>query len=403
MEFTFVKNNLFTFVKDLKFMDYYSLHASFKENKITGRYITNNHIEPILEQLPSSFNLSIIGKSVKEKPIYSVKIGTGKTKIFMWSQMHGNEATTTKALFDLFNFLKQDSDEANKVKNEFTLLIIPILNPDGAEAYTRVNANQVDLNRDSVDLSQPESVLLRKTFEEFKPDYCYNLHDQRTIFAAGDTNNPATVSFLAPSYNQEKDYNKTRMIAVNIIANMNEVLQKYIPNQVGRFDDSFNINCIGDMFQSLGVPTILFEAGHYQGDYEREETRKFIFISILSSLLNIKNIDILDNKFNDYLKIPQNKVNFYDIIYKKVKINNGSLKIITNFAAHYKEVLVGENVVFEANIAEVGDDINKFGHLEYDCEGLEYSDNFNNIPEIDRKADFYLNKNKKFVNGLNKM
>ena len=119
--------------------------------------------------------------------------------------------------------------------------------------------------------------------------------------------------------------------------------------------------------------------------------------------LNIKNIDILDNKFNDYLKIPQNKVNFYDIIYKKVKINNGSLKIITNFAAHYKEVLVGENVVFEANIAEVGDDITKFGHLEYDCEGLEYSDNFNNIPEIDRKADFYLNKNKKFVNGLNKM
>lgn len=403
MEFTFLKNNLFTFVKDLKFMDYYSLHASFKENKIIGRYVTNNHIEPILKQLPSSFNLSIIGKSVKGKPIYSVKIGTGKTKIFMWSQMHGNEATTTKALFDLFNFLKQESEEAKEIKNEFTLLIIPILNPDGAEAYTRVNANEIDLNRDSVDLSQPESILLRKAFEEFKPNYCYNLHDQRTIFAAGDTNFPATVSFLAPSYNKEKDYNKSRMIAVNIIANMNEVLQKYIPNQVGRFDDSFNINCIGDMFQSLGVPTILFEAGHFQNDYEREETRKFIFISILSSLLNVKNIDILDNKLNDYLKIPQNKVNFYDIIYKKVKINNGFLKIITNFAAHYKEVLVGENVVFEANIAEVGDDINKFGHLEYDCEGLEYSDNFNNIPEIDRKADFYLNKNKKFVNGLNKM
>ena len=198
----------------------------------------------------------------------------------MWSQMHGNESTTTKALFDLFLFLNGDSNEANQIRKDFTLLIIPILNPDGAEAYTRVNANEIDLNRDSVDLSQPESKLLRKTFEEFEPDFCYNLHDQRTIFAAGDKNYPATISFLAPSYNNEKEYNKNRLKAVNVIAEMNEELQKYIPNQVGRFDDSFNINCIGDMFQSLGVPTILFEAGHYQDDYEREETRKFIFISI---------------------------------------------------------------------------------------------------------------------------
>ena len=42
-----------------------------------------------------------------------------------------------------------------------TLYIIPILNPDGAKAYTRLNANEVDLNRDAQDLSQPESKVLR--------------------------------------------------------------------------------------------------------------------------------------------------------------------------------------------------------------------------------------------------
>ena len=46
--------------------------------------------------------------------------------------------------------------------------------------------------------------------------------------------------------------------------------------QVGRFDDAFNINCVGDYFQTQGTSTILFEAGHYQNDYSREKSRKFI-------------------------------------------------------------------------------------------------------------------------------
>ena len=57
-----------------------------------------------------------------------------------------------------------------------------MLNPDGATLYTRANANAVDLNRDSQDLTQPARRVLRATFERFKPDYCFNLHDQRTIF-----------------------------------------------------------------------------------------------------------------------------------------------------------------------------------------------------------------------------
>ena len=186
-------------------MDLIQLFSEIKQQQLFGRYVTNKHIEPILETLSNVFEVSTIGNSVNKKPIYAVKIGTGSKKIFMWSQMHGNESTTTKALFDLFNFLKQDSEEANKIKKEFTLLCIPILNPDGAEVYTRVNATEIDLNRDSVNLSQPESQLLREMFDDFNPNYCFNLHDQRTIFAAGNTKNPATVSFLAPAYNEARE------------------------------------------------------------------------------------------------------------------------------------------------------------------------------------------------------
>ena len=59
--------------------------------------------------------------------------------------------------------------------------------------------------------------------------------------------------------------------------------------------------------------------------------------------------------------------------------------------------------MFEAFFTEVGEEIANFGHQEYDGEGGVYSDNSNNIPIINQKADFYLNKNIKFVNGLRKM
>lgn len=384
-------------------MDFNTIFNQFKEQAISGRYITNSHIEPLLADLSRHFQVAVIGESVKGKQIHAVKIGTGAIKIFMWSQMHGNEATTTKALFDLFNFLKADSEDATKFKNGFTLFCIPILNPDGAEVYTRVNANEVDLNRDSVDLSQPESQLLRKMFDSFQPDFCYNLHDQRTIFAAGDTNNPATVSFLAPAYDEERNYNENRLKAVSVIVAMNKELQKYIPNQVGRFDDSYNINCIGDMFQSLNVPTILFEAGHFQGDYQREKTRQFIFIALLSSLHYIYENDVVNENINEYLRIPQNKIKFVDIVYRKFSILIDSLKIITNFAVQYKEVLKDNKVEFEAFIVEVDENLSSIGHLEYDGECGLYTDDSNNVPEINKKADFYLNDNIKFINGVIKL
>jgi hypothetical protein len=195
--------------------------------------------------------------------------------------MHGNESTTTKALFDFFNVIHSNDKLGEKLLQEFTFCFLPMVNPDGAELYTRENANKVDLNRDSVDLSQPESQLLRKTFDDFKPDFCYNLHDQRTIFGAGDDGKVATVSFLAPSYNENRDINEVRTKAMNVIVAMNDELQKHIPNQVGRFDDGFNRNCIGDMFTFLNVPTILFEAGHFQDDYDREYTKIKTFFMIL--------------------------------------------------------------------------------------------------------------------------
>jgi hypothetical protein len=381
-------------------MNLEELFNQHKEQSIAGRYLTLDHIQPLLDKLNTNNQVKIIGHSVLNKPIYSYEIGTGETRIYLWSQMHGNESTTTKALFDFINVLNSGSDFAVKMLKTFTFYAIPILNPDGAALYTRENANKIDLNRDSQNLTQPESNVLRHVFEDFKPHYCFNLHDQRTIFGAGDTGKPATVSFLAPSYNETREINNNRLKAINLIAGINDVLQEYIPGQIGRFDDSFNINCIGDTFQFLGVPTILFEAGHFPDDYQREITRKLLFFSLISSFKLLSENDLVDNRINDYLNISQNKVVFYDFMYKNIKINYDGIEIITNFVAQYKEELIENKIHFNAYIVEVGELENYFGHYEYDAHGANYSDDFENFPKLNQKANFYLNKNVKFVNGL---
>jgi hypothetical protein len=381
-------------------MDLEQLFNNNKEQSIEGRYLTLGSIEPVLQQLNTDNQLSVVGESVLKKPIYRYQIGDGKIKILLWSQMHGNESTTTKALFDFLNVLHNGSSLAADLLHAFTFCCIPMLNPDGAEVYTRVNANEVDLNRDSQNLTQPESRVLREVFDLFQPHYCFNLHDQRTIFGVESTGKPATVSFLAPSYNEEREINESRLKAINLIAGINTVLQKYIPGQVGRFDDSFNRNCIGDTFQALGAPTLLFEAGHFQDDYQREKTRKYVFMALISSFITLSENDIVSNGIGKYLNIPQNKVAFYDFLYKNVKLNYDGVEKITNFAAQYKEELIEDKLFFNAYFVDIGGLEGYYGHFEYDAKEAKYKDDEGSFPKLNQKADFYLENSVKFVNGL---
>lgn len=377
-------------------MDHLELFNLYKEPSIKGRYICLKHIEPTLLELQQQGKVSVLGKSVLGKPIYVYRNGRGATKVMMWSQMHGNESTTTKALFDFFNFV--DSEQGKELKEAFTFCVIPMLNPDGAEKWTRNNANDVDLNRDSQNLTQPESRILRQCIEDFQPDYCYNLHDQRTIFGVEGTKNPATISFLAPSYDEEKSVNDTRKEAMQLIVAMNQVLQAYIPNRTSRFDDGFNINCIGDTVQNLGIPTVLIEAGHYPGDYQREVTRKYIFIALIAGLIWVKSKYKKDLEVLKYYDISDNTKSFYDFIYKKVRFNYDNKEIITNFAVQFRENLLKDEILFEAYISEIGDLQGVSGHFEYDAQGSLYSDADGTKPEIGKKANFYIG-DIRFENG----
>ena len=340
--------------------------SSVKSKDLFGRYITNSHIEKCLKKLPKS-KISILGYSVEERPIYSLKFGNGPIKILLWSQMHGNESTSTKALFDCFNLFESENNSVKHILKRCTLMVIPILNPDGAEKYTRLNANLVDLNRDAQDLSQPESKVLRQVYDDFKPDYCFNLHGQRTIYSVGETENSATLSFLSPAQDHERSLTSNRKVAMAIIAKINDLLLVEIPNGIGRYDDGFNLNCVGDTFQNFGVPTLLYEAGHYANDYEREEVRRLMFVAILEGLDVIASgVNHVD--YEDYFNIPENGKCFYDIIIRNARLGSND-KDLVDIAILYEEVLIDGQLRFLPKVEEISVLNFKFGHKEINANG----------------------------------
>ena len=362
--FTIVNLQLYTFVFykcAMTIKKLTTLHKTHKEKSLFGRYITNKHIEGILKRLGVKFQKSIIGFSVEKRPIHSLEIGTGKIKILVWSQMHGNESTTTKALFDLFNVI-DSSDEFDDILKLCKLQIIPILNPDGAKRYTRLNANEIDLNRDAQDLSQPESVVLRSVFNQFKPNYCLNLHGQRTIFGAGNSGEIATLSFLSPAEDENRSVTEARKKGMTVIAAINDIMQEELPNAIGRYDDGFNINCVGDTFQSLKIPTILYEAGHYDEDYDREIVRAHVFKSIFAGIKSISE-DVDVKHYEDYFKIPENKKNFYDVIVRDVKLRSNEGDLV-DVAFQFKETLVDGVVKFVPFVENIGNLNKYFAHKE---------------------------------------
>lgn len=340
------------------------------EQHLKGKYIAPQSIFPLLGKYQRDYEISYPGSSELGVPIPMLKIGHGSKIVLGWSQMHGNESTTTKAVFDFLKFISQKEVFQNAIElflQTYSFYIVPMLNPDGATSYTRENANGIDLNRDAQNLSQSESQCLRGVFNQIKPSLCLNLHDQRSIYGFKN-GRPATISFLSPAADAKRTVTDSRKEAMRQIVKMNACLQNYIPGQVGRYDDSFNAACVGDTFQKTGVPTILFEAGHFNGDYQREKAREFIFYAMVS-LFNIVENEAMAYDDKEYFDIPENLKNYHDVILRNVKMEGK--KDAVSIAIQYEEKLKNGKIVFAPIISGIGKLKNNFGHTEIEVNGSE--------------------------------
>ena len=318
-------------------MDFLLTYNNFKSRDFKNRYLNVSSLNKVY----NLFSVKIIGYSVNKIPIKVISIGNGNIKILIWSQMHGNETTSTKALIDFIYFLNNNT----YLNSCFTFKIIPILNPDGAENYSRFNANKIDLNRDAKKQSQPESKALIELYNNFKPDFCYNLHDQKTLYNIN--NLPSVTTFLSPSINKEKIINSIRKKSMGVIGYIYKNLKNHIPGKIGLYNDNFNLNCFGDYLQFLGTPTILFETGQDKNNYSREESRKWLSFSLYLSSICISN-NCYD--FESYKQIPIQNNLYCDLLLRNIKIE----ELVQDIIIEYNEVLHNNKVIFVPIIRNIG-------------------------------------------------
>lgn len=173
-----------------------------------------------------------------------------------------------------------------------------------------------------------------------------------------------------------------------VISKIYQKLKPEIPNQIARYSDEFYPSSTGDNFTKFGIPTILYEGGHFQNDYKRTGTRKFYTLALYEGLVAISELAGKTDGWETYQQIPENKESHYDLIYRNVKLNT-DFECILDIAVQYKEQIKPEDneISFVPIVVEVGDTGKKKGWKEIDCTGKSFISE-RKFPKLDEEVDF---------------
>jgi hypothetical protein len=273
-------------------------------------------LQTLVSRYPHGLSLEEIGQSCLGRSIQMLTLGGGNKKILLWSQMHGDEPSATPALLDIAQFLlaRSDQPKARAILENYTLLMIPMLNPDGAEVYQRVNAQGLDINRDALQLATPEGRLLKRIRDEYEPMLGLNLHDQDRMTTVGDTGHLATVSVLAVSGDAEHTLTRGRVRSKRACTAIVESLAPFIPGGIARYDEGWSPRAFGDNMTAWGTPVVLIESGGLPAGYEITELTRLNFVAILTVLTGLAEDDLAAYDPQIYENLPENQTDAWSDI-----------------------------------------------------------------------------------------
>ncbi len=294
-------------------------------SRIAPSQVRHRDLQKYLDELKKTgLKVETVGASYGGRDICQAEWGTGATRVFLWSQMHGDEPTATSALIDMLAFLQTNGEKSwvKELKTALTIRVVPMLNPDGAELFQRRNLQFIDINRDARALSTPEGRLLKKLRDEWQPDIGFNLHNQNALTTVGKINKQATISLLAVSGDAQGKSNEKHLRSKRICAVIISALETFIKGNIGRYDDAYNPRAFGDMISAWGTPVILIETGalHNKDEMFLVKLNFVAYLAALKSLVG-KSEQKADAKIYDAL--PFNDTgNLFNFIFRRANVVN---------------------------------------------------------------------------------
>lgn len=192
--------------------------------ELTGYFKTLDEGSDIL-------SLEIIGTSVQNRPVYALhfsKKGVGKDrsklKVLLFAQQHGNEQSGKEGMLLLAKKLIQP--EFSHLFDKIDLVLIPQMNPDGSEVNQRRNARNVDLNRNHLIMTEPETQALHRLFDRFLFEVTMDVHEY----------SPYSESWKKFGYRKNSDVTLGSCTNINISPRLrnyaNEQVLPYILNKL---------------------------------------------------------------------------------------------------------------------------------------------------------------------------
>ena len=268
-------------------------------------------LDDLVSRYPEEVTLEKVGESVLGRSIQLMTLGRGPRKIFLWSQMHGDEPSATPALLDIAHYLLGHANEPGPkaIVDELTLLMIPMLNPDGTEVYRRRNAQGIDINRDALNLTTPEGRILKTVRDKHEPMLGFNLHDQNRRTAVGDTGFLATNAVLAVAGDPEGTVTPGRMRAKRACSAIVETLAPFIPDGMARYDEDWSPRAFGDNITAWGTPVVLIESGGLPPGQDFSQLTRLNFVAILTVLRDLAKDDLAGYDPEVYEQLLRNKSN----------------------------------------------------------------------------------------------
>jgi hypothetical protein len=165
--------------RDLTFEDLTSL---LPQDELTDYNTTKDYLLTMVGK--PGFQLLEAGTTIEGRFIFGVLVNDDgvfhpeRPTVMMTCSQHGNEPSGSEACLIMIEYLVHGVDQyAKDLRNELNIVFLPLSNPDGKEGKQRTNHDQIDINRDHMDMVTLEGQAIHAFYNKYDPEVVLDLHE----------------------------------------------------------------------------------------------------------------------------------------------------------------------------------------------------------------------------------